>query len=344
MLAAIGGAQREVLLEMYWFASDGTGRHFAQALMERARAGVCVRVTYDAVGSFEASEAMFNEMRAAGCEVFVYHPIRPWRGRFSFAGINRRNHRKLLVVDGDCAITGGINLGDPWAPAEQNGGGFRDDAIEVIGPAARDLRVLFYRSFPAAPIALLHPPPEEGDCDVTVLASDLRRERRGIRQGYLRAISGSEQDIVITNSYFIPDRLVRKALARAVKRGVRVRVLMPRDSDVLVTQLASRALYTRLLRVGVELYEWGQGVLHSKTAVVDERWCTVGSFNFDYRSVRLNLEVNVVVRSEQVNAALRRQVERDLQASHQIQPDHWRKRGLLDRLLEGVAYLFRWLL
>ena len=343
MLAAIGCAQREVLLEMYWFASDPTGLHFAQALMERARAGVTVRVIYDAIGSFEAEDAMFDEMREAGCEIFEYHPIAPWRARFSFAGLNRRNHRKLLVVDGDRAITGGINLGDPWAPVDQGGDAFRDDAIEVVGPAARELRMLFYRTFPEAPVALLHPPPSGGDCQVNVLASDLRRERRGIRQGYLRAISGSHRDIIITNSYFIPDRLVRKALARAVARGVRVRVLMPRDSDVLLVQYAARALYGRLLKAGVELYEWSHGVLHSKTAVIDD-WCTVGSYNFDYRSFRLNLELNLAVRSANVAGDLRERVEQDLALSARVDPERWHKRGWLVRLVERTVYLFRWLL
>jgi cardiolipin synthase A/B len=344
MLTAISSAREEVLLEMYWFGSDRTGRRFAEALMERARAGVCVRVTYDAIGSLEAGTAMFDEMRAAGVEVHEFNPIAPWRRRFSFARINQRDHRKLLVIDGMCALTGGFNLGDPWAPKAEGGQGFHDDGVEVIGSAALELRWLFYRTFPAPPIALSPRTPPEGASEVTVLASDLHAERRDIYDSYINAIARATRDIVITNSYFIPAGRVRRALARAVARSVRVRVLMPRDTDVKLAQLASRHLYTRLLREGIELYEWAGGVLHSKTAVVDDDWCTVGSFNFDARSIYNNLELNVAIVDREINAALRRRVESDLAESVKIDLAHWQKRSLFLRLIERIVYAFRWLL
>lgn len=344
MLALIHEAQQEVLLEMYWFGSDRTGRRFADALMARARAGICVRVTYDAIGSLEAGTAMFDEMREAGVEVHEYHPIAPWRTRFSFSRINQRDHRKLLVVDGQRAITGGFNLGDPWAPKEEGGQGFRDDGITIIGSAALELRALFYRTFPAAPIALVLPPMPKGNAEVTVLASDLHAERRDIYDGYINAIARATTDITITNSYFIPARRVRRALARAVLRNVRVRVVMPRDTDVKLAQLASRHLYTRLLRDGVELFEWAGGILHSKTAVIDDDWCTVGSFNFDARSIYNNLELNVAVVSREVNAALRKRVEQDIAASVKIELHAWLKRSWFIRMIERFVYAFRWLL
>jgi len=344
MLEAIASAAQEVLLEMYWFGSDRTGRRFAAALIERARAGVCVRVSYDAIGSLEAGTAMFDEMREAGIEVHEYHPIAPWRTRFNFARINQRDHRKLLVIDGMRAITGGFNLGDPWAPKEEGGEGFRDDGIIIDGSAALELRALFYRTFPSAPIALVLPSVPEGDAAVTVLASDLHAERRDIYDGYINAIARATTDIIITNSYFIPARRVRRALARAVLRSVRVRVLMPRDTDVKLAQLASRRLYERLLRDGVELYEWAGGILHSKTAVVDDDWCTVGSFNFDARSIYNNLELNVAVVSREVNAALRTRIELDLSQSVKIELGPWLKRSWFIRLIERFVYAFRWLL
>jgi cardiolipin synthase len=344
MLAAIHAAHQEVLLEMYWFGSDRTGRRFAEALMERARAGLCVRVTYDAIGSLEAGTAMFDEMRDAGVEVHEFHPIAPWRTRFNFARINQRDHRKLLVVDGVRAYTGGFNLGDPWAPKAEGGQGFRDDGVEVVGSAALELRALFYRTFPAHPIPLRHEVINDGDTEVTVLASDLHAERRDIYDGYINAIARATRDIIITNSYFIPAGRVRRALARAVLRSVRVRVLMPRDTDVKLAQLASRHLYTRLLRDGVELYEWAGGILHSKTAVIDDHWCTVGSFNFDARSVYNNLELNVAIVSEEVNGALRKRVELDLADSVKIDLREWKKRSLFIRVVERIVYAFRWLL
>ncbi len=344
MLQALAAARLEVLLEMYWFGSDRTGRRFAAALIERARAGLTVRVTYDAIGSLEAGTAMFDEMRDAGVEVHEFNPIAPWRTRFSFARINLRDHRKLLVIDGALAITGGFNLGDPWAPKSEGGLGFHDDGIEIRGSAALELRRLFYRTFPGAPPKLALPHRPLGNTEVTVLASDLHAERRDIYDGYINAIARSTGDITITNSYFIPAGRVRRALARAVLRSVRVRVLMPRDTDVKLAQLASRHLYTRLLRDGVELYEWAGGVLHSKTAAVDDDWCTVGSFNFDARSIQNNLELNVAVLSREVNAALRRRVEADLAQSVKIELVTWLKRSVFIRLIERIVYAFRWLL
>ncbi len=344
MLAAIAGAKEEVLLEMYWFGSDRTGRKFADALIERARAGVCVRVIYDALGSIEAGVAMFDEMQANGIEVFEFNPIAPWRTRFRFARINNRDHRKLLVVDGQLAITGGFNLGDPWAPRDQGGQGWRDDGVEIRGSAALSIRALFYRTFPAKPLALKPRLYNEGDTEVTVLASEYHAERRDIYDGYINAIARASRDILITNSYFIPARRVRKALARAVTRDVRVRVLMPRDTDVKLAQLASRNLYARLMKDGIELYEWGGGILHAKTAVIDDDWSTVGSFNFDARSIYNNLELNVAMVCKEVNAALRKRVEADLEQSVKIELTSWNKRSWFLRLIERFVYAFRWLL
>lgn len=344
MLDAIRNAHSEVLLEMYWFGSDRTGRRFAEALMERAQAGVCVRVTYDAVGSIETADSMFEEMKRAGVEVHEFNPIAPWRVRFSFARINQRDHRKLLVVDARIGIAGGLNLGDPWAPRSEGGDGFRDDAIEVVGSAAQELRALFYRTFPERPSVVFPPEPLDGETAVTVLASDHWEERRNIYDSYLNAIARASREIIITNSYFIPARRVRRALGRAAARGVRVRVLVPRDSDVRVTQLASRRLYERLLGDGIEIYEWRGGILHSKTALVDETWCTVGSFNFDARSIHNNLELNIAVRDETINRALRTRVEVDLKDAIRVDLAEFKKRGLFTKLLERFVYMFRWLL
>jgi cardiolipin synthase A/B len=344
MLHAIQSAEREVLLEMYWFGSDRTGRRFADALIERARAGVSVRVTYDAVGSIEASTAMFDEMRRAGIEVHEFNPIAPWRVRFSFARINQRDHRKLLVVDARIGIAGGLNLGDPWAPKSEGGEGFRDDAIEVVGSAAQELRALFYRTFPKPPSVVFPPALLDGETAVSVLANDHWEERRDIYDGYLNAIARATREIIITNSYFIPALRVRRALARAAQRGVRVRVIVPRDSDVRLTQLASRHLYERLLEDGIEIYEWRGGILHSKTALADDSWCTVGSFNFDARSIHNNLELNIAVRDPVVNHALRQRVELDLEDAIRVDLESFRRRGLLTRLLERFVYMFRWLL
>jgi cardiolipin synthase len=345
MLDAIACAQREVLLEMYWFDSDQTGRRFAEALSERARTGVRVHVIYDAFGSIGADTAMFDGMRAAGCHVFEYHPVAPWRSRFRIGRINNRDHRKMLIVDGCVGFTGGLNLCDLWASQAQGGAGYRDDMVRVEGPVVADMRALFYRTYRGFHgIDDDHPmpaPAPSGSLAVSVLANDGFRERRRIRRVYLAEIVRAKHEIVIVNAYFIPDRHVRSALRQARQRGVRVRVMLPVESDVVVVRYATRKLYSWMLRRGIEIYEWGQSILHSKTAIIDGEWCTVGTHNFDYRSWAYNLEVNLAIRDRGVTQQLMRRVQRDFDASVPVSLNSWRARPLLERVAEEIFYMLR---
>jgi len=337
---------------MYWFGSDRTGRRFAQALADRARAGVTVQVIYDAVGSWEADRAMFDEMRAAGCDVHEYNPIAPFRKRFNLGVANRRDHRKILVVDGTLGMTGGVNLGDEWASVESGGQGFRDDMIRIEGPAAYQLRDIFRETW----VALggreprsddWHPSRDGaagGESGVRVLANFRMGAHRAIRRVYLQQIAQAKSYIYITNSYFVPDRVVRRALAKAAARGVVVKVIVPGDSDVIAVYWAGRRLYTWLVQNGVALHEWQRTVLHAKTAVVDGSWCTVGTYNLDYRSFRFNLEVTATIADEGVGAAMRLRFERDLAESVPVDLKNFSFRPLSERLLEHFFYLFRKLL
>jgi cardiolipin synthase len=346
MRDAIEGARREVLLEMYWFGSDATGQSFARVLENKARQGVRVCVTFDAVGSFEADRGMFDRMRAAGCDVYEHNPVRflPWR--VSFAGLNRRDHRKLLVVDGRIAFTGGVNFADPWASEAAGGQGFRDDAIAIEGPAVRSMRSIFLSTFsgPLRGQALadeLGSDDPVGESLVRVLTNDRRRDRRLIERAYLHRIRTARERILITNSYFIPSFVVRRALGDAARRGVRVRVLLPVESDVPAVIYATRRLYGSMLKRGIELYEWGQSILHAKTAVVDGRWCTVGTYNLDYRSWAYNLEINVAVEDQAVAGRLEARMQRDMDQSVRVDRSTWRYRPLGSRLLEELFYRFR---
>ena len=353
MLSAIARAEREVLLEMYWFDSDATGRKFAAAMIERARAGVRVCVIYDGFGSVEADDAMFDEMRVAGCEVYEYNPIAPWRRRFRLGRLGIRDHRKLLVVDGRIAFTGGVNIGNPWASPRDGGQGWRDDMIRIEGPVALRIRAVFQRTWldlGGSELATLDGsgvagPPDATEGRVLVLSSDYKRQQKQIRRAYLAEIRRAARYIFIANSYFVPDRIVRRSLARAVRRGVDVRVLLPAESDVKAVYYAARALYTWILKRGIKIYEWHGGtVLHSKWGVIDDHWCTVGSFNLDYRSWRSNLELNVAVEDRAVAQAMRRRFELDLEQAERIELRAWGYRPLLTRLLEAFFYLFRKLL
>ncbi|MFW5921334.1 MAG: phospholipase D-like domain-containing protein, partial [Polyangiales bacterium] len=335
---------------MYWFGSDRTGWRFAEALADRARAGVKVRISYDAVGSWDSEDAVFETMREAGCEVYEHAPIRPWRRRFKIGVLNNRDHRKMLVVDGRICFTGGINFGDPWASIEDGGEGWRDDMIRVEGPAARQMREIFLDSWRAAHAEPSDDEPEpeapeakEGS-QVRVVSNHYRGTRRAIRREYLSRIATARERIVIANSYFIPDRVVRRALADAARRGVEVNVLLPGDNDVPAVQWASRRLYGWLMKRGIQLFEWYGTVLHSKSAVIDGHWCTVGSYNLDWRSLRFNLEVVAVVEDDRVGRALEERLAQDLERATPVRLADWRYRPLGDRLLERFFFQFRKLL
>ncbi len=354
MRAAIAAARGEVLLEMYWFASDHKGHLFAEALEEAVARGCRVRVVYDAVGSLGSDGAMFDRLRAAGCEVLEYHPIAPWRTRFRWTQIGRRNHRKLLVVDGTLAILGGVNIADPWAARAEGGGGWRDDMVSVRGPAAAKVRTIFKRSWGAMAaqetgvqdeqLGEVHLEEEEGAeagrARVRVLGNHYRDERKGIRQAYLQQIQGARRQVLIANPYFVPDRAIRRALAAAVRRGVDVRVLVPGESDIPIVRWASRAFYDELLHAGVQIYEWQGSVLHTKTAVVDDEWATIGTFNLDARSIRYNLEINAMIIDAGLAHGMRRRFLHDLESAIQVTVPVWRQRPLLERLLEWFLARF----
>ncbi len=346
MLEAIESAQREILLEMYWFDSDATGRRFAAALSAKAAQGLRVCVTYDAFGSWEADRAMFAQMRAAGCKVHEYRPLPflPWHFRLT----NQRNHRKLLVIDAQLGMLGGTNLADAWAPVSQGGQGFRDDMVRIEGPAVVQMRDIFLATFRSETGQRRSLPPSPapsliGETRALVLSNDRRGHRRVIERAYIAAIRRARTRVLIENSYFIPSFAVRRALAAAVSRGVDVRVVLPFLSDVLIASYATRRLYGYLMAHGVQVYEWGQRVLHSKIAVADD-WCTVGTHNLDYRSFLHNLEVNVVIEDAALAGELAARIERDVAESRRVDPVSWKYRPLMQRLLEVIFYRFRrWL-
>jgi cardiolipin synthase len=347
MLEAIRGAHEQILLEMYWFDSDRAGRSFAEALMAAAARGVEVAVLYDAVGSIGTDPAMFAELRRAGAHVVEFGPVAPWRRRFRLERLTRRDHRKILVVDGEVGFTGGCNIADAWLPLEDGGRAWRDDMVSVRGPAARGLLLSvlgIWRRTGGVPLLRIRrsQAPGTGGTRVSVLGeASFLRERREISRAYLSELYGAKKRAWISAAYFLPDRAVRRALGRAAARGVDVRVLMPAESDVELVRHASRATWGYLLRRGVRLFEWLPGVLHAKSAVIDGRWSTIGTFNLDYLSLRSNLEINVSVDDEVFGAAMEGSFVRDLEQSREIDRVAFRYRPLGERLLELVAYRFR---
>ncbi|HEY0469203.1 MAG TPA: phospholipase D-like domain-containing protein [Polyangiaceae bacterium] len=353
MLSAIASAEQQILLEMYWFGSDTIGQKFAAALGAAAKRGVEVSIIFDAVGSVGASAEMFAELRRAGAKVIEYNPIAPWKRRFRLSRLTRRDHRKILVIDGKTGFTGGINIADYWLPLDDGGAAWRDDMVRIDGPAVAGLSDCFTRVWERLrgrklrlPDALLQRPTPDSSRRtrlpaVRVLGQRFLRTQREISRAYLHYLRGADRRIFIANSYFVPDRRVLRALSRAARRGVDVRIIVPGQSDVDIVRHASRAVWGRLLRAGVRIFEWDESVLHAKTAVVDGLWSTIGTFNFDYMSLRMNLEVNVSVLDLHFAARLEASFLEDFERCREVSLVDFRFRPLGQRLLEYLAYRLR---
>ena len=344
MLDAIGRAQREVLLEMYWIAPDSVGNRFQDVLAARARAGVKVCVIYDAVGSMGVTPSWWQDLFAAGGRAVEFHSISPLDRRFRLDRVERRDHRKMLVIDGADGFTGGINLAVPWLTAAEGGAGWRDDVIQVRGNTTQELRSLFYRTWRKLtrenPPLDVRPLARKRTGPVWVLESQWR-VRRSIHREYIVRIAHAKERVDIANSYFVPDRRVRSALFRAVRRGVRVRVLVPSKSDVPIVQFAVEALFDTLLRHGVEIWAMPETMLHAKTAIIDESFTTIGSYNLDERSWRKNLEVNLAVEDRDFARHVRSWFEHDLAGATRLDLAAWRGRSLTRRGFEWAAFAMR---
>ena len=299
MLGAIAEAKTTICLETYILASDHTGDRFKLALIGRARAGVKVRLMYDAVGSFGLPDSWLADLRAVGVEVIDFNPISPWRRRFR---LSHRDHRKILVVDNELGFTGGLNIADDYAMVAEGGRGWHDIHCLLRGAIVLDLARLFRRGWIRAGGPPYEPTPPAGLAKgvggtsfVRMLENTARRQRTSIRRAYLHVIRTARHSVLIQNAYFLPDRGLRRALARAVARGVDARVIVPGHSDVQVIEWASLYAMRRLAKRGVKMLRWGGVMMHAKTAVVDGLWATIGSYNFDAQSRFNNLEVTVEI-------------------------------------------------
>jgi len=349
MLAAIAAAREEIVLEMYWVASDEVGERFRRALTARAAAGVKVRVIYDSLGSYGLPSYWWAPLLAAGGEVIEFGPISPWRRRFRLGRVRFRDHRKVMVVDGKVGFTGGLNLALPWLPTAEGGAGWRDDAVELQGPAASQLRSLFYDTWwrcggPSLPYESSGSRPNPAS-RVFVLANMVYgRPDRTIRRAYLVALQRARRTVDIASAYFLPGPIFLHALRMARRRGVRVRVLVPARSDVFLVDLALRDLVRTLLSDKIEVYAYEGGVLHSKTAIVDRRFVTVGSHNLDALSWHFNLESNVVIDEPAFAAVVTSSFDRDIALSRRVTADFFAKLSPWARALAWLAARLRALL
>jgi cardiolipin synthase len=349
---AIKRAKRRVCLESYIFADDDTGRAFAKLLSDKARQGLAVYVIYDSVGSFSSDREMFRDMARNGVRVREFHPIRPWECKYSWRPANR-DHRKLLVVDDDVAGLGGLNVGGEYAgswviqPSKPNCDLWRDNALGVRGPAASHFLAAFKKTWNYIG--------RGGRIRSAEYQHDLYGGEFGLLastpafnsplRGFLcNLMSEAKLSIFITMAYFAPHDELIEELCKAANRGVHVRLMLPGRSDVHLLTLAQRSFYERLLSCGVEVYERQSVILHSKTGVIDGHCSVLGSTNIDYRSIEYNLELSAIVRNHSFGKQMQDLFENDVRYARRINLKEWRRRPLLDKLVQGAVIRARTLL
>ena len=344
MLEAIRGARRTIDFETYIYWSGRVGKEFADALSERARAGVRVHLLVDWVGSGRLDAKLLEEMEAAGVQVRKYHPLR-W---YTLSRMNNRTHRKLLIVDGRVGFTGGVGIADKWSGHAQDEDHWRDSHFRLEGPAVAQMQAAFMDNWMKTSGEVLHDedyfPDEEaaGTAKAQLFKSSPGEGSESVRLMYLLSIASARRSIRIAASYFLPDDLSIETIVAARRRGVPVEIIVPGTKiDAEVSRKASRARWGDLLRAGVVIYEYQPTMYHCKIMIVDDVWVSVGSTNFDDRSFRLNDEANLNVYDAAFADSQIRAFEADKLHARRITLAEWEHRPLKEKLLEHAAALLR---
>jgi cardiolipin synthase len=356
MFAAIAAARDHINMETYIIEDDEVGQRFAQALIDKQRQGVQVNLIHDSVGTLATPKAFFERLSESGVRVLEFNPLNPLVARKDWE-VNQRDHRKLLIVDGRVAFLGGINISNVYSggsskPRKARAAGddtekaWRDTDLQVRGPVVAEFQKLFisaWESQKAEPLAARNyfPAPEAaGRQVVRAIGSSPEEPYSQIYATLMSAIGSAETSIYVTNAYFAPDPQLLEALEAAVLRGVAVKMILPSRTDSWLVFHAGRAHYTRLLRSGIKLYERRGAILHSKTALIDGVWATIGSTNLDWRSFLHNHELNAVVLGAEFGAEVQAMFDKDLAASDEITLERWRQRSLALRLKEAFAQVW----
>ena len=351
MFAAIRNAQDNINLESYIIEDDETGQQFANLLLEQQARGVQVNVIHDSFGGLNTPKAYFDRLAQGGVALLEFNPINPLAAKTPWL-INNRDHRKLLVVDGKTAFLGGINISSVYSSgsaarrsgnAADNNVAWRDTDLQIEGPVVAELQKLFMQTWekqhgkPLAPRAYFPALTVQGHDIVRVIGSTPDDPYSLMYLTLISAIGNAEKQVYLTNAYFVPDGQLLNALMDAAKRVVDVKLILPSHSDSEVVFQAGRAHYSALLRAGVKIYERHGALLHSKTALIDGVWSTVGSTNLDWRSFLDNDEINAVILGHEFAGQMQAMFAKDLEASEEIDLDSWERRPLSFRFKEWMA-------
>ena len=360
MFAAITAAADHINMETYILDDDEVGQRFAQALIAKQQQGVQVNLIHDSVGTFDTPAAFFQQLTDSGIHVLEFNPVNPLTTRKEWA-LNQRDHRKLLIVDGSTAFLGGINISSVYSGGSfskslrikpDNGPdgrmAWRDTDLQLRGPVVAEFQKLFIAAWesqqgkPLAEKNYFPPPKAVGREVVRAIGSSPEEPFSLIYATLLSAISSAETSVHLTNAYFVPDPQLLAALEDAARRGVGVTLILPGKTDSWLVFHAGRGYYERLLRAGVRIFERRGVILHSKTALIDGVWATVGSTNLDWRSFLHNHELNAVVLGSAFGKQVQAMFARDLAMSDEITLEKWRKRGLNLRLKEWFGQVWEY--
>jgi cardiolipin synthase len=345
MLAAIRGAQHSITFETYIYWSGQVGKAFADALGERARAGIKVHVLLDWVGAGKLEEADLESMKTAGVEVEYYHPLH-W---YNMTRINQRTHRKLLIVDGRIGFTGGVGVADHWLGHAQSPEHWRESHYRIEGPAVGQMQTAFIDNWIKTKAVVLFGEryfPKLDPIEGGVLAQMFRSSRgegsESVRLMYLLSISSAMKHIRLQAAYFIPDDLAVQAFVTARQRGVKIEIIVPGPvTDAEIVRNASRSRWGALLDAGVEIYEYQPTMYHCKVLIVDDLWVSVGSTNFDDRSFRLNDEANLNIFDGAFAVEQAQEFELDKAKSKRIIRAEFKDRSAVGKLIDHLSGLIR---
>jgi cardiolipin synthase len=349
MFDAMRNARTSINLETFIFTDDEVGQKFASLLIDARRRGAQVNVIYDSFGSKDTSAEFFENLRAGGVSVVEFNPVNPFAATHGWS-LKQRDHRKLLIVDGKTAITGGINIAGDYEKGLSGGsrgqdvpGMWRDTDIEIQGPAVADLQRLFVDQWVKQTGKLLpnadYFPNEDspGDVMVRVIGSSQDNGFSRMYVALVAAIWHAQRQVHITTAYFAPDAQFMRALERAGTRGVDVELVLPRHSDYAVARYAAQTHYEDLLQSKVKVYERNEAILHAKTVTIDGVWSTVGSTNLDWLSFGSDDEVNVTVLDTQFAQQMEQAFAADREQSNEITRQAWENRSLRVRVRDWLA-------
>ncbi len=352
MYSAIENAKDHINMETFDIEDDEIGRYFSELLIRKQKSGVQVNLIYDSFGSIYTPIDFFKPLKESGINVLEFNPINPLTLQ-KYWQVTARDHRKLLIVDGQVAFVGGINISSVYSrgsfsrskPSEDNPP-WRDTHLRIVGPVVSDFQKLFMATWheqKGEPLAARNYFPElasNGNEVVRAIGSSPEDPYNPIYVTLLSVINSAENQIFLTNAYFVPDPKLLTALKEAAQRGVDVRLLLPERTDSTMVYYASRSYYEELLSANVKIYERQDALLHAKTALIDGVWSTVGSTNLDWRSFLNNQEINAIILGTDFGAQMQTLFDKDLESSKLVILEEWRKRSIGTRIKERAARLW----